>query len=78
MGKIGRASIKTQTTAKMNQAATPAAHSQQAERVAIKRPKATKAFLTDVCGQSLHAARKLIAKRAISLALRAAPRKLNF
>jgi hypothetical protein len=62
----------------MNQAATPAARSQQAERIAIKRPKATKAFLTDVCGQSLHAARKLIAEKAIFPALRAAEHRLNF
>jgi hypothetical protein len=75
---MGRASIKTQTTAKMNQAATPAARSQQAERITIKRPKATKAFLTDVCGQSLHAARNCSQKKAISLALRAAERRLNF
>jgi hypothetical protein len=68
MGKIGRASIKTQTTAKMNQAATPAARSQQAARVAIKRPKATKAFLAEVCGQSLHGARNYSQKKAISRA----------
>jgi hypothetical protein len=62
----------------MNQAATPAARSQQAERIAIKRPKATKAFLTGVCGQSLHAARNYSGKKAISLALRATARQLNF
>jgi hypothetical protein len=63
MGKIGRASIKTQTTANMNQAATPAARSQQPARIAIKRPKATNAFLADVCGQSLHAARNCSQKK---------------
>jgi hypothetical protein len=63
MGKMGRASIKTQTTAKKNQAATPAARSQQAESIAIKRPKAINAFLTDVYGQSLHAVRNSSQKK---------------